>query len=120
MKNILLTSIFTGSLLMLMGCGVSGKYHTNSIRTSYAVNEAPLKLKLFGKARWTHYQITTATSYKYYEQVKYKSKNDTLYLRHRAIYGDTSILKKQFIPVYLIKGDTLESLDWDLQYVKGK
>jgi hypothetical protein len=119
MKNILLTSIFAGALLVLTGCGVSGKYHTNSTRTSYAVNEAPLKLKMFGKARWTHYQVTTATSYKYYEDVKYKSKNDTLFLRRRAIYGDSTIQSKEFVPVYLIKGDTLESIDWNMQYVKA-
>lgn len=120
MKNLLVLSIIAGSLLVLVGCGVSGKYHTNSTRSSYAVNEAPLKLKPFGKARWTHYDMTTSTAYKYYEDVKYKKKDDTLYLRRRAIYGDSTIQMKEFVPAYLIKGDTLESIDWNLKYVKAK
>jgi hypothetical protein len=120
MKNFLLTSIIAGSLLVLIGCGVTGKYHTNSTRTSYAVNEAPLKLKVFGKARWTHYDMTTSTAYMYYEDVKYKKKDDTLYLRRRAIYGDSTIQRKEYIPAYIIKGDTLESIDWNLRYVKTK
>ena len=121
MKNLLLTLIIAVSLLIIVGCGVSGKYHTSpTASSSFAVSGAPLKLKVFGQARWTHYDMTTSTSYKYYEQVRYKSKDDTLYMRRRAIYGDSSIQLKEFVPAYLIKGDTLESIDWNLLYVKGK
>ncbi len=120
MKRIISISIFALALITLIGCGVSGKYRTNEAGNSYALNEAPLKLKIFGKARWTHYQVTTSTSYMYYEDVKYKKKNDTLFLRRRAIYGDSAIQQKEFIPVYLVKGDTLESIDWDMSYVKTR
>lgn len=105
--------------ITLAGCGL-GKYRTASNASEYASNEAPLKLKPFGKARWTHYQITTSTSYMYYEDCRFKKKHDTLFLKRRAIYGDTAILGKQFIPTYVVKGDTLESIDWDLKYVKTK
>jgi len=118
MKNIFSISVLIIALTILVGCGVSGKYHTETGNSSYTLNEAPLKLKPFGKARWTHYAMTTSTSYKYYEDVKYKKKNDTLFLRRRAIYGDTAILGKQYVPKYLIKGDTLQSIEWDLKYVK--
>jgi len=119
MKKVLAISTLMLSMTTLVGC-VSGKYRTNSEISAYAGNEAPLKLKIFGKARWTHYQITTSTSYMYYEDVKYKTKNDTLYFKRRAIYGDSVAQKKDYIPTYLIKGDTLESIDWDLKYVKSK
>lgn len=119
MKKVLSISILVIFLVILASC-VSGKYRTHSEASSYAMNEAPLKLKVFGKARWTHYHITTATSYMYYEDVKYRTKNDTLFLRRRAIYGDTAILRKDFIPTYVVRGDTLESIEWDLKYVKSK
>lgn len=77
-----------------------------------------MKLKLLHKARWTYYAYTNSSAFLYYENARYRKKGDTIYMRAHTYYGDTNTIEKKFIPQYVVSGDSLKSIHFDIAYIK--
>lgn len=101
---------------MLTNC-ISGNYVSREVGAS-TVTQAPLKLKINKQARWTYYEVSSSAVNTYYENAKYRVSGDTLMLTCRAFYGDTSQLDETLIPRYIIIGDSLISMDYDMAYIR--
>jgi len=106
------------SSLFLTSC-ITGKYVSEPTGQS-TISQAPMKLKMCGKAQFTYYAYSNSAVEMYQETTKYKKKGDTLFMRARSYYGDTNEVSKDFVPEYLIQGDSLLSLKYDVMYVKKK
>lgn len=115
---------FTFALMLLLasllftGCMV-GNYVSKPTQKD-GITQAPMKLRLFRKARWTYYGYSNSAVFMYYENARYKKKGDTVYMRSRAAYGDTSELDKTFYPEYVISGDSLVSLNYGIAYIRKR
>ena len=79
-----------------------------------------MKLKLCGKAQYTYYAYSNSAVEMYQESTKFKKKGDTVYMRSRSYFGDTTEISKDFIPQFVLMGDSLVSLEYDMAYVKKK
>lgn len=115
MKSLITTAILCVTFF-LTGC-VSGNYISEPTGAS-TVTQAPMKLNFFRKARWTYYTTNNASTSMYYENARFKKRGDTIYMRPRSFYGDTIHSAKEFIPQYVVNGDSLLSVSFDLAYVK--
>jgi hypothetical protein len=118
MKTVKLTIYFLISSFLLTSC-LSGKYVSKS-RGEAAINQAPMRLKLCGNAEYTYYAYSNSAVTMYQEDAKFKKKGDTVYMRSRTYYGDTTEISKDFMPRFVIMGDSLVSLDYNMAYVKKK
>lgn len=98
---------------------VTGKYIAEPIGKN-SVTQAPMKIKLTRKAEWTYYTPGYTMSYSYTQNARFKKKNDTIYMRERTYFGDTTEIGKEFTPHYTVSGDSLYSIDYDFVYVKKK
>ncbi len=107
---------FTG--LLLTSC-MTGKY-VSEPTGERAITQAPMKLKAFGKAQYTYYSYSNSAVEMYQENAKYKKKGDTIYMRTRTYYGDTNDVSKDYFPQFVVMGDSLVSLEYDMAYVKKK
>ncbi|XOV67460.1 MAG: hypothetical protein ACFHU9_17735 [Fluviicola sp.] len=110
-------TLFCSSLL-LTGC-MTGKYVSKPTGEN-AVTQAPMKLKMCGKAQYTYYAYRNSAVEMYTEYSKFKKKGDTIYMRERTYYGDTSEVADEFKPKFVIMGDSLVSLKYEMAYVKEK
>ena len=77
-----------------------------------------MDLKLLGKAKYTFYGFNNSSVQLYQETTRYKKKGDTIYMRSRTYFLDTTKIAKTFYPQYVISGDSLVSLDYDVAYIK--
>lgn len=118
MKLFKVATILFFSSLILSSC-ITGKY-VSKPTGNRTISQAPMKLKMCGKAQFTYYAYSNSAVEMYRETTKYKKKGDTLYMRARTYYGDTTEVSKDFVPKYYIQGDTLISLKYDVMYVKKK
>ncbi len=84
------------------------------------ISQAPMKLKLCGKAQYTYYAYSNSAVEMYQESTKFKKKGDTIYMRTRTYYGDTNDISKDFMPQFVVMGDSLKSLSYDMAYIKKK
>lgn len=105
-----------GMFAFMTSC-ISGNYVSRPTGDA-GITQAPLKLKLSRKARFTYYGYTNSAAFMYYENTKFKKKGDTIYMRPRRFYGDTTEVDKSFQPVYVINGDSLVSLKYEVAYIK--
>ena len=112
-----LPTIAAFSIILMLSSCISGDYVSREVGAS-TVTQAPLKLKLNKKAQWTYYEVSSSAVYTYYENAKYRVSGDTLMMSCRAYYGDTSQLDETFIPRYIISGDSLISMDYDMAYIR--
>lgn len=104
--------------LLLTSC-MTGKY-VSEPTGERTISQAPMKLKCFGKAQYTYYAYSNSAVEMYQENAKYKKKGDTIYMRSRTYYGDTNDISKDFFPQFVVMGDSLVSLHYDVAYVKDK
>jgi len=98
---------------------ISGKYIAEPTGKN-VVTKAPMKLKLIPTAEWTYYTPNYTMSYSYTENARYKKKGDTLYMRERTYFGDSTELSKEFTPRFVVGDDSLYSIEYDFIYVKKK
>jgi len=101
---------------------MTGNYVSKTSGTQ-TVTQAPMKLRLCHKARWTYYGYSTSAVFMYYEDAKFQKKGDTLYFRSRIEHGDTTKQEKIYEAKFVKQGDSLISLDNFPSYVrlgKGK
>ncbi|GAB5417906.1 MAG: hypothetical protein Crog4KO_23460 [Crocinitomicaceae bacterium] len=118
MKAIKLTIYFFIFSFVLSSC-MTGKYVSEATGPN-SITQAPMKLKLCGKAKYTYYSYSNSAVQMYEENAKFKKKGDTLFMRARTYYADTTTIGKKYYPEYLIVGDSLVSLDHDVAYIKQK
>lgn len=111
-------TFFLFSGLLLTSC-MTGKY-VSEPTGERTISQAPMKLKAFGKAQYTYYAYANSAVEMYQETTKYKKKGDTIYMRNRSYYGDTNEISKDFVPYFVVMGDSLVSLDYDVAYIKNK
>ncbi len=111
-------AILLCSGLLFTSC-MTGKY-VSEPTGERTISQAPMKLKCFGKAQYTYYGYSTSAVEMYQENAKYKKKGDTIYMRVRTYYGDTNEISKDFLPQYVVSGDSLVSLHYDVAYVRKK
>jgi len=118
MKALKVATILLSSGLLLTGC-MTGKY-VSKPTGKRTISQAPMKLKMCGKAQYTYYAYSNSAVQMYQENAKYKKKGDTIFMRSRTYYGDTNEISKEYFPQFVVKGDSLISIDYDMMYVKKK
>ncbi len=119
MKVLIVAACILFSSVLLTGC-VAGNYVSTSTGKTQTVTQAPMKLKLCRKARWTYYGYSNSAVFMYYETAKYRKKGDTIFMHSRIAYGDTSKQEKLFVPSYVVSGDSLISLEHSIAYIRKK
>lgn len=118
MKTAKLTICFLISSFLLTSC-ITGEYVSKS-QGEDTITQAPMRLKPCGKAEYTYYTYSNSAVTMYQENAKYKKKGDTVYMRTRTYYGDTTEVSKDFMPRFVIVDESLVSLEYDMTYVKKK
>lgn len=118
MKTIKLAIYFLITGFVLTSC-MTGKY-TSKATGPNTISQAPMKLKLCGNAKYTYYSYSNSAVQMYEENAKFKKKGDTIFMRTRTYFADTTTIGKELYPQYVIMGDSLVSLDYDVAYVKEK
>lgn len=118
MNVLKVATILISSGVLLTGC-MTGKY-VSQPTGERTISQAPMKLKMCGKAQYTYYAYSNSAVQMYQEQAKFKKKGDTIYMRARTYYGDTNEVSKDFFPEFVVSGDSLLSIDYDMMYVKSR
>ncbi|MCR9174327.1 MAG: hypothetical protein NXI10_17650 [bacterium] len=110
------SAILFFSSLLFTSC-VTGKY-VSKPTGDRGISQAPMKLKMCGKAQYTYYAYSNSAVEMYQENAKYKKKGDTIFMQPRTYYGDTTEVSEKYTPKYLVAGDSLISLEYNMMYVK--
>lgn len=117
MKYVILL-LFVGLISISFTSCVTGHYVSKKTSGTQTVTQAPMKLRLCHKARWTYYGYSTSAVFMYYEDAKFRKKGDTLYFRSRIEHGDTTKQEKIYEAKFVKRGDSLISLDNFPSYVR--
>lgn len=118
MRAIKLATYFIFSGFLMTSC-MTGNYVSKSTGPNSAT-QAPMKLKLCGKAKYTYYSFHNSSVQLYEETAKFKKKGDTIFMRSRTYFADTTMISKGYHPQYVVMGDSLVSLKYDVAYIKQK
>lgn len=116
MKNFILLFSICVLSITLTSC-LTGNFVSKTSGTQ-SITQAPMKLRLCHKARWTYYGYSNSAVFMYYEEAKFRKKGDTIYFRSRIEHGDTTKQEKIYEAKFVKSGDSLISLDQFPSYVR--